>query len=69
MTPQPRKTMSVVGRPRGVFQGEENCRCGFVVDEYDDGKYAIQYADPDTGLVIERCPQCGRDLDLLGQGR
>lgn len=54
-------------KPIGQFMGEESCRCGFIVDEYDDGRYTIEYADPDTGLVVERCPECGRDLDLRGQ--
>jgi Domain of unknown function (DUF4314) len=49
------------------FKGEEHCRCGFVVHEYDDGRYRIRYADPKTGVVITRCPECGRDLDLRGQ--
>lgn len=54
-------------RPVGNFVKEEHCVCGFMVDEYDDGRYAIEYADPDTNLVIDRCPDCGRGLDLRGQ--
>jgi hypothetical protein len=53
-------------KPYGDFVGEQACRCGFIVDEYDDGR-AYEYADPATGLRITRCPDCGRDLDLYGQ--
>lgn len=56
-------------RPIGDFVREERCVCGFVIDEYDDGRYAIEYADPDTDEVLEDCPQCGRRLDLRGQAR
>lgn len=54
-------------KPIGTFVKEERCRCGFVVDEYDDGRYAVEYADPDTDRVLGRCPQCDRELDLRGQ--
>jgi hypothetical protein len=58
-------SVSAVGtRPSaGDFRGEENCVCGFMVDEYDGG-HSFYYADPDTGRVIDRCPDCGRDLTL-----
>jgi hypothetical protein len=54
-------------KPLGSFVKEERCRCGFVVDEYDGGRYAVEYADPDTGLVLKECPECRRDLNLRGQ--
>lgn len=54
-------------RPFGDFIAEDYCSCGFVVDRYDDGRHTIEYADPDSGLHIDQCPQCGRTLHLLGQ--
>lgn len=60
--------MSVQERPSAAdFKGEVDCVCGFMLDEYDDGHYRIQYADPDTGLVVRQCPSCKRDLNLYGQ--
>jgi hypothetical protein len=56
-------------RPYGDFIGEVDCVCGFMLDQYDDGRFTIEYADPDTDLMVRRCPDCGRDLSLLGQKR
>lgn len=50
--------------PSGVFRGEVDCDCGFILDEYED-RWHLEYADPDTGLVVDRCPQCGHNLNLF----
>jgi len=50
----------------GDFMSEAYCICGFILDEYD-GRYRVEYADPDTSLVVERCPSCGRDPNLSAQ--
>jgi hypothetical protein len=52
--------------PHGAFVVEDYCRCHAAVDRYDDG-LTIEYGDPDTGLRITSCPNCGRGLGLLGQ--
>jgi hypothetical protein len=54
--------------PHGVFVIERYCECGFMVDHYDSLVLGAEFTDPDTGLTVERCPECDRDLTLQYRG-
>jgi hypothetical protein len=62
--------MSAGQIPHGTFVGEASCTtCRFMLDEYVGLVFAVEFADPDTGLTVEECPDCGADLSLQARGR
>lgn len=49
--------------PSGTFQHEIYCGCGGALDLYTRWNGLTnfyEYADPDTGLKTDECPQCGQ---------
>jgi hypothetical protein len=52
--------------PSGDFDCEVCCRCGACLDRYvsswSHGDPVYDYADPDTGLTADACPQCGQSV-------